>query len=270
MDEEVAAKTGFKEPRPSIIIDAVKFDGPIHIPDSAKQQLIAELKQHDFDAYDDWLKELQDVGIKGVWRDNGYFRAEVTTQAAFVSSDSTGMHVSVTAHVEEGLQYRLGSVQFRSSDPDVPLVFRPEELRKAFPFKNGDLFSAAKIRDGLDALWRLYGSEGYIDFVAVPLTTDDTHDHLISLIMELDQQKQFRLRTVEVFGLDSKMESLFRAKVKTGDVFNWQVIEDFLKQNAAALPPDISPSDIELHRDVKNGTVDLRFNIYQGCPNLRD
>ena len=50
---------------------------------------------------------------------------------------------------------------------------------------------------------------------------DDGHDHRISLIMGLDQQKQFRLHTVEVFGLDPKMESLLRAKLKTGDVFNW-------------------------------------------------
>ena len=88
--------------------------------------------------------------------------------------------------------------------------------------------------------------------------------------MELDRQTQFRLRTLEVFGLDPKLESLLRAKLKTGEVFDWQVVEDFLKQNASALPPDLSRSDIEGHRNVKNGTVDLRFNIYQGCPNLQD
>jgi outer membrane protein insertion porin family len=271
MDEEVAAKTEFKEPRPRIIIDDLKFDEPVHIPDSTKQQLIAELKQRVFDAYGDWLEEIQDVGIESVWRDNGYFRATVIAQATFISSDSRGMHVSVTAHVDEGLQYRLGSVQFRSSNPDDPLAFRPEELRKQIPMSEGDIFSAEKIRKSLDALKRLYGSEGYIDFVVAPLTDiDDANGHRISLIMELDQQKQFRLRTVEVFGLDPKMESLLRARLKTGDVFNWQVVEDFLKQNASSLPPDISQSDIEAHRDVRNGTVDLRFNVYQGCPNLQD
>jgi outer membrane protein assembly factor BamA len=268
LNEEVAAKTAFAEPRPRIIIDVVKFEGPIHIPQTTVQQLITELKQHTFDTSKDWLQELQEVGIESVWRDNGYFKSVVTAKAAFISSDSRGMHVSVTAHVDEGLQYRLGTVQFRSSDPNVPLAFGAEELRKQIPMNDGDVFSAAKIRASLDALKNLYGSNGYIDFVAEPLTDiDDSRQH-ISLIIKLDQQKQFRLAKVEALGLDPKMEFLFKSKLKTGDVFNSHAVEDFLKQNAAALPPDILPSDIELHRDVRRGTVDLQFNVYQGCPNL--
>jgi outer membrane protein assembly factor BamA len=112
------------------------------------------------------------------------------------------MHVSVTAHVEEGLQYRLGTIQFRSSNLDVPLAFGAEELRKQIPMNEGDVFSAAKIRASLDALNHSYRSNGYIDFVAEPLIdVDDSHQR-ISLIMELDQQKQFRLGKIEVFGLD--------------------------------------------------------------------
>jgi hypothetical protein len=49
-----------------------------------------------------------------------------------------------------------------------------------------------------------------------------------------------------VFGLDPKMELLFKSKLKTGDIFNSQVVEDFLRQNAAVLPPDILPSDIAI------------------------
>jgi hypothetical protein len=270
-DEEVATKTGFEEPQPGVVIDTIKFDGPVRIPDSATQELIAELNYHDFAADGDWLKAALDQGIPAMWRDRGYFNVAVTARAEVTRNDSTGRHVSVTAHVDEGLQYRLGAVQFRSADPDIPLAFGTEELRKLIPMSEGDLFNTSKIRDGLEALKRLYGSAGYIDFVGEPLTeVDDTHDHRISLIMELDQQTQFRLRTLEVFGLDPKLESLLRAKLKTGEVFDWQVVEDFLKQNASALPHDLSPSDIEAHRNVKNGTVDLRFNIYQGCPNLQD
>jgi len=66
------------------------------------------------------------------------------------------------------------------------------------------------------------------------------------------------------------MHLIDEARLKTGEVFNWQVVEDFIKQNASALPADILLSDIALHRDVRNGTVDLRFNVYEGCPNLQD
>ncbi len=267
MDEKVAAGTRIR-----IIVDDVKFDGPVHVSEAVRQQVVSDLKQHNFndssDLESDWLGEIQAVGLRGVWQDQGYFKVEVTAKEEFIRNDSMGKHVRIIVHINEGPQFRLGDVQFRSSDPSEPLAFRPEELRRLIPVRERDIFSATKIREGLDALRELYGSHGYIDFVATPLTDIDDGRQRISLVMELDQQKQFRVASVEVFGLDVKMETLLKSKLKPGDVYNSQVVEDFLKQNASALPPDISPSDIELHRDVRRGTVDFRFNIFQGCPNL--
>jgi outer membrane protein assembly factor BamA len=272
MDEEVTARTGMNESRQRIIVDDVKFDGPIHVSDAVRQQVVSDLKQHDFNDNSDsksaWLGEIHAVGLMGAWQDQGYLNVEATAKEEVIRTDSMGKHVRIIAHINEGPQFRLGVVQFRSSDPGEPLAFGPEELRRLIPMAEGDIFSATKIREGLDALRHLYGSHGYIDFVATPLTDIDDSRQRISLVMALEQQKQFRVASVEVFGLDLRMEALLKSKLKPGDVYNWQVVEDFLKQNASALPPDISPSDIELHRDVRRGTVDFRFNIFQGCPNL--
>jgi len=276
MDQEIAAKMELEEPRrplemiQNIIIDELRFDGPIHISDSDRQQLVSELKQHDLSDATDWLEEFREVGIKGMWRDRGYFKVEATAKEETVRKDSAGGHVLVIVHVDEGPQYRLGSVQFRSSDPDVPLAFPPEELRKLIPLSEGDIFAAEKIREGLDALKLLYGSEGYIDFVAEPLTDiDDGHEHRISLVMELDQQKQYRLGKIEVFGPNPAVETFLKSKLKPGDVYNWKAVEKILKENEGVLPPNISPSDFESRRNVKNGTVDLRFN-FQTCPQIQD
>jgi outer membrane protein insertion porin family len=275
MDEEVAAKMGVKA-SPSIIIDDVKFDGPIHISDSDRQRLVSELKERSYRADYDWLSEVQEIGIKSVWRDRGYFKVEVTAKEQLLRSDPAGEHVLVIVHVDEGPQYRLGNVQFRSSDPDVPLAFPPEELRKLIPMSTGDIFAADKIRMSLDALQRLYGSKGYIDFVAEPLTDiDDSPEHRISLVIELDQQKQFRVGEVEVVGSNPAIEMFLQSKLKPGDIFTSRFVEDFLKENKAALPPDISLEDFELVRNAKNGTVDLRFNFgapfnFQTCSQFQD
>jgi len=276
MDQEIAAKMELEEPRrplemiQNIIVDEVRFDEPIHISDSDRQQLVSELKQRNLSDATDWLEEFREVGIKGMWRDRGYFKVEATAKEEIVRKDSAGEHVLVIVHVDEGRQYRLGSVQFRSSDPDVPLAFPPEELRKLIPLSEGDIFAAEKIREGLDALKLLYGSEGYIDFVAEPLTDiDDGHEHRISLVMELDQQKQYRLGKIEVFGPNPAVETFLKSKLKPGDVYNWKAVEKILKENEGVLPPNISPSDFESRRNVKNGTVDLRFN-FQTCPQIQD
>ena len=281
MDEEIAAKMELEEPRrpiekpQRIVVDEVKFDGPIHISDADRQQLVSELKQAKYSIDSDRLEEFREVAIKGMWRDRGYFNVEATAKEEIVRKDSAGDHVLVIIHVDKGAQYRLGSVQFRSSDPDYPLVFPPEELRKLLPMSEGDVFSAEKIRESLDALHQLYGSQGYMDFVAEPITEIDESRQVISLIMELEQQKQFRLGKVEVSGTNPAMEMFLNSKLKPGDIFTSRFVEDFIDENKAALPPGISVEDFESVRNVKNGTVNVRFNFnppfnFETCPQLQD
>jgi len=40
---------------------------------------------------------------------------------------------------------------------------------------------------------------------------------------------------------------LLKLKLKMGDIYNSQLVEDFPKQNTSVLPLAISPSDIDLH-----------------------
>ncbi len=84
-------------------------------------------------------------------------------------------------------------------------------------------------------------------------------------MLDLDEQKQFRVGKVEILGLEPTTESILRSKLKPGDIFNYQVIDAFLKENKSALPPDASPKEIERHHDVQNGTVDLVFD-FRTCP----
>jgi len=280
MNEEVARKMGIKEPSPrieelspTIIIDEVKFDGPIHLSDSARGQLISELKQHQFDADSDWLDEVQEVTIRGAWMDEGYFQVTSTAKDEPIRIDSTGQHVLLMVHVDEGLQYRLGDLSFRSSDPDEPLAFPPDQLQERIALREGDLFNVSKVRESLQLLADFYDSNGYIDFTSEPRTDVDRVHRRISLTWVLDQGKQYRVGKIEVLASDPRLENLVRSKFKQGDIYNARFFQDFIDANASVLPPDISPSDIELHRDVRSGIVDLRFDIFgsnvlQGCPNL--
>jgi outer membrane protein assembly factor BamA len=149
------------------------------------------------------------------------------------------------------------------------VAFPPEQLRKLMTLKEGDLFSAEKIRESLDALRNFYSANGYIDFVASPLTEIDDGARRISLIMELEQEKQFRLGKVVVFGQNPTLVTLFESKFKPGDIFDERSARDFIKEHKAELPPNTLPEDLWLRRNVRTGTVDLRFS-FDACPNLDD
>src|ERR1700675_2443096 len=58
---------------PKIIIDNVIFEGPVHLPAAALEELVASIKQHPLDGDPNWLDEIEEVVLRGTWQDNGYF-----------------------------------------------------------------------------------------------------------------------------------------------------------------------------------------------------
>lgn len=265
---KIAATEGVPAPGQTVVIDEVKFDGPTRMPDSVRERVVAELKQRSFEANSDWLPEIESVSIRGAWLDEGFFKVAPTATVQVISTDRAVQHVSLTVHLDEGLQYRLGDVGFRSSDPTALLVFSNDELRKLIQMREGDLLSAEKIREGIHAITELYRSDGYIDFVLTPLIDIDDQRQRVSFVMEVDQQKQFRFGKIEVFGLDPQTENVLKSTLKPGDIYSDRVVQNFLKEQKLFLPPDASFEDIDFHRNIKSGTVDIRFN-FQTCDQLR-
>jgi hypothetical protein len=329
MREDVRAKMNASASRldrePTGSIEAIQFDGQIHLPGMVLDELIAELKQHEFKSGSEWLDEIQEVPIKGAWQNNGYFRVKTTAESQMVHGDFTHLYFSVTVHVNEGLQYRIGDISF-SKPPDsgdtkvffsgegsrlsgpsnvgelglasstepghtsaarsgetlpkrVPLsgfvteltgpavasVFPVEVLRKLLSLQEGDILSASKVRDGLEAMKKFYDKNGYVDFVAIPFMEIDDERQVVSLRFELDEGKQLRVGKIEVFGLGASAENALIWKIKPGDIFSHQLLESFFKANQSLLPDWVSVQNAELYVNPRAGTVDIRFE-FQSCP----
>jgi len=287
---------------PKVVVDSVVFDGPNSLPSSIRDQLISELESKEFSASNERLEEFNEIAVRGAWGDRGFFKMTSTVKAQIIRGNATEQHVSVTIHVDEGIQYRLKDIRFRKAPEDAPwgnddsgasedenarngkpslrkkvtfddaehlglaeLAFPPEELRKRVPLSDGELFSTRQIREGLDALKQLYGSYGYFNFVATPLTEVDDGSGMISLIMELDEGRQFRVRKIEVQGLDPQTESALKWRIHQGDIFNFELFKEFFADNKDILPPGTSPENAELFKNEKNGTLDVRFR-FPTCP----
>ena len=180
-----------------------------------------------------------------------------------VSSDSAYEHVIVTIRVDPGPQYRLGDVRFRSSDPDDPetLVFPREELRKLLDLQEGDILNVMKIRESLDALKKLYSSRGYIDFVPTPLTEVDDDTRRIALVLELSEGRQFRVRKIEILGLEPGKAAMLTPNLKPGDIFRNEPLEEFIGANFPDVT-DVTASEIlVLRKNEKDAAVDILFDF---------
>jgi len=92
----------------------------------------------------------------------------------------------------------------------------------------------------------------------VPKTTVNEDLQRIDLTMNLDQQKQFRIGSVTIRGLDATLEARLRSIIVPGEIFDFQSVDDFFREYKAVLPPR-ALEDSEFRRNVKTGIVDFTF-----------
>jgi outer membrane protein insertion porin family len=257
------------------LLRAMRHDRPYAIPLYITNIAVLD-KTYDRQKLDEDLE----VGIKGLYRDHGYFKVNVGDPVLnTVDEDRSGVkgpwpmlgskhgkRVNITIPIEEGAQFRMGSLKFRSSDPEVGLVFKSDLLARVFPIKEGEVFSADKIRKALDNYKKLYGEYGYIDFVPEPVTEIDDVKKVVNLTMEFDQQKQFFVRRIEFSGNTTTRDKVIRREIllDEGQVYNNRLWElSILRLNQLGYFDVIKPENAELKRNVKAGTVDIRLKVHE-------
>ena len=113
-------------------------------------------------------KDSEELGerIRASFQDRGYFAAKVNS-VGFKPRDPLGVPKPVTleADISDVPRYKLGEVAFVENH-----AFSLEKLREQFPLKKGDVFERGKVASGLRSLRKLYGTQGFLDFTAIPDT----------------------------------------------------------------------------------------------------
>ena len=180
------------------LIRAMHHDRPYSIPLYITNINVMS-KTYDHDK----LIEDQEVGIRGIYQDNGYFKVlvkdpvleNVDTQGwklgIPLTGRTNGKAVNITIPIEEGERYTMGTLKIASSDPDKALSLKVDALKGVFPLKKGDIFSAAKIRKAMEDYTKIYGQYGFIDFVPEPQTDIDDQAKRIDVTMKSDERKQY-------------------------------------------------------------------------------
>jgi outer membrane protein insertion porin family len=224
------------------------------------------------------LDEDEEVGIRGLYQDHGYFRV-IVHEAVLntVEEDRSGLplplpgigrahgkRTDITIKIEEGEKYRMGNLTIRSADPDQGLFFKPDFLEKVFPLKKGDVFSADKLRKAFDNYKKLYGEFGYIDFTSEPRFEPDDAKKTIDVTMVFDQQKQFFVRRIDFSGNTTTRDKVIRREIllDEGQLFNNRLWElSILRLNQLGYFEVIKPENAELKRNLKAGTVDINLKV---------
>jgi outer membrane protein insertion porin family len=223
------------------------------------------------------LNEDMEVGVRGLYQDNGYFKVivgepilENIDTAGFrmgvpIAGRSHGKAVNITIPIEEGDRYRMGTLKIVSADPDKALSLKVEALKSIFPLHSGDLFAVGKVRKALEDYGKAYGQYGFIDFTAEPETEIDDEKKLINLTLKFSEEKQYYVRRIDFTGNTTTRDKVIRREllIDEGQLFNkraWEI--SILRLNQLDYFDRIEMDKAtEIKRNTKEGTVDLNVKL---------
>jgi outer membrane protein assembly factor BamA len=207
------------------------------IPTADLKAIIRDLNTSNYGDLDELAER-----VRFTFQKYGYFKVQVTDPVMPTAKDvGEKKVVLVNLVVTAGEKYRIRDIGFGSSG-----VFSRNELRAAFPIKDGDVFDREKIGLGLENLRKIYFTGGHMFFSAVPETETDDAARTISLRVDLDEGPIFYAGTLTVRGEESQSgarEKLLKTwKAYEGQVFDLQTLNRFLRDLHAR--PAVRPEQV--------------------------
>jgi outer membrane protein assembly factor BamA len=266
---QMRAETEASEPpKRRIIVQRLVFKGSPALAPSDKRLISASMMKRSFiDNQYEWTDELQER-IRDQWQQRGYFKAVVRDPVVrTIAERPMEKRVAVTVQVNAGSRYRLGAIDFRNGTQ-----FSPRELRQLVALRRGDVFDTHRIQKGLEDLRKRYGSRGFINLAGVPSFQIDEKRSLITLILDLDEGKQFRFGQIKILGLDPKLSETLLAEsgMQPGRFLDFTLIDKFFLKNRRILPKDANVADdMQWVIDEQDGSVQVTLD-FRGCPELAD
>lgn len=251
------------------VIRAMKNLRPIGIPHSI---LFENIFAKTYDASK--LEEDKDR-IRVAYQEKGYFTARVLDhkltlvdtggkgfKIPLFKPNKPGKRADLTIPVEEGRLYHLNNITFSG----VKLFRTPETLMKPlFQMQQGDVFSTAKLRKGLENMRKLYGEFGYIDFVPEPSFDIIPNSDKIDLTLTADEGKQFFVRRIDFAGNTTTRDKVIRRELllDEGDMFNSRLWDlSILRLNQLGYFEVLKEGEAaDIKRNTQNNTVDITLKV---------
>jgi outer membrane protein insertion porin family len=260
---------GNKEFTDRAVIRAMKNLKPIGVPRSIYLENIFAR------TYDTTKLEEDKERIRDWYQQRGYFTAKALDQKVTMREvgggkfrvppffmNKPGIRADLILPVEEGLKYHINKFNFVG----VKLFRTPDSLmRPLFQMAEGDAFSTAKLRKGLENMSKLYGQFGYIDFVGEPGFDLVPGSDKLDVTINADEGKQFFVRRIDFAGNTTTRDKVIRREllIDEGEVFNshlWEV--SIMRLNQLGYFEALKKEEAaDIKRDTRTNTVDITLKV---------
>lgn len=176
-------------------------------------------------------KDMEDR-LRNAFQERGFFDAKVKAmEIKPLDPLARPTPVRVETEVDEGPRYKLAGFKFLNNH-----AISGAKLQAQFPIRKGDFFSTDKIRAGLEAVAKLYRSNGYIEEIAIP-DSNERSSNTVLLSLDIKEGPQYRMGKLEV-GAESELARQVERKwkLRPGQAFDANYPARFVEENSSFLP----------------------------------
>ena len=164
---------------------------------------------------DDELLDEDRRNLGAFYADNGYVKAKVDAAQIEISKD--GKEITITIPINEGNEFKVGSVDFRGD-----IVVPEEQLRPLLKTKQGNIFRGSLFQQDVTAITDVCQDKGYAFADVAPLTAlDDTTD-TINITFAITKGPQVFVNRINITGNVKTRDKVIRRELRftEGDLFS--------------------------------------------------
>jgi outer membrane protein insertion porin family len=150
-----------------------------------------------------------------VYFNEGYVQVKIDRPQVYVTPDKKAIYVSI--RVEEGEQFKVGSVDFTGD-----LLFSREELFETVKIEEQDLFRYQILQEDLKALQAKYGDLGYAYANPIPRTRIREADKEVDITFEIDKGNKVYIGKITSVGNTKTRDKVVRRelRINEGELYN--------------------------------------------------
>lgn len=173
------------------------------------------------DIYDPDRVEADRDLIRRFYLKNGF--ADVQVVAALTEYDPEKKGFNVTFKIEEGSQYRVGALDFRSSIPN----FDPSSMRSFSRVNVGSLYNVESVEKSVEDMQIEASRRGYAFAVVRPGGDRNFEAHTVSVVFNIDEGPRTYIERINLRGNTRTRDYVIRREfdISEGDAYNRALVD---------------------------------------------
>ena len=159
--------------------------------------------------------------IRAYYLDNGFL--DIAVEDPEIQLDAPRKKLKIIIRVEEGPQYRIGSLTIKGNR----LLTEPE-IRGLIKSRTGGIFSRETLQADVVAITDRYAEHGYLFGDVLPMTDIQRTETTVNISLEITEGRQAYINRIEITGNVRTRDKVIRREVRLveGDVFNSALLQD--------------------------------------------